>query len=28
LASVFPMITVLGYAQITDIIKYINKLKK
>ena len=26
-ASVFPMITVLGYAQIIDIIKYINKLK-
>lgn len=27
-ASVFPMITVLGYAQINDIIKYFNKLKK
>lgn len=28
LASVFPMITVLGYAQLTDLLKYINKLKK
>lgn len=28
LASVFPMITVLGYAQMTDLLKYINKLKK
>ena len=27
LASVFPMITVLGYAQITDLLKYINKFK-
>lgn len=27
LASVFPMITVLGYAQMTDLLKYINKLK-
>jgi hypothetical protein len=27
-ASVFPMITVLGYAQINDFIKYINKFKK
>jgi hypothetical protein len=27
-ASVFPMITVLGYAQLTDLIKYFNKLKK
>ena len=27
-ASVFPMITVLGYAQINDLIKYINKFKK
>jgi hypothetical protein len=26
-ASVFPMVTVLGYAQIIEIIKYINKLK-
>jgi hypothetical protein len=26
-ASVFPMITVLGYAQITDLIRYFNKLK-
>ena len=26
-ASVFPMITVLGYAQINDIIRYLNKLK-
>ena len=26
-ASVFPMITVLAYAQITDLIKYFNKLK-
>ena len=26
-ASVFPMITVLGYAQITELIKYFNKLK-
>jgi len=26
-ASVFPMITVLGYAQMIDIIKYLNKLK-
>lgn len=25
LASVFPIITVLGYAQITDLVKYINK---
>jgi hypothetical protein len=28
LASVFPMITVLGYAQLTDFLKFINKLKK
>ncbi len=28
LASVFPMITVLGYAQINDLIRYINKFKK
>lgn len=27
-ASVFPMITVLGYAQIIDLIKYFNNLKK
>jgi hypothetical protein len=27
-ASVFPMITVLGYAQINDLIRYISKLKK
>ena len=27
-ASVFPMITVLGYAQINDIIMYLSKLKK
>jgi len=27
-ASVFPMITVLGYAQINDLIKYLNKIKK
>jgi len=27
-ASVFPMITVLGYAQINDLIKYLNKYKK
>jgi hypothetical protein len=27
-ASVFPVITVLGYAQINDLIKYINKFKK
>jgi hypothetical protein len=27
-ASVFPMITVLGYAQVTDLIKYFNKLNK
>jgi hypothetical protein len=27
-ASVFPMITVLGYAQINDLIKYLNKFKK
>ena len=27
-ASVFPMITVLGYAQIIDLIKYLNKKKK
>ena len=27
-ASVFPIITVLGYAQINDLIKYINKFKK
>lgn len=27
-ASVFPMISVLGYAQIKDLIKYINKLKR
>ena len=27
-ASVFPIITVLGYAQINDLIKYINKYKK
>ena len=27
-ASVFPMITVLGYAQINDVIKYINNYKK
>ena len=26
-ASVFPMITVLGYAQIIDLIKYLNKFK-
>lgn len=26
-ASVFPMITVLGYAQINDLIRYLNKLK-
>jgi hypothetical protein len=26
-ASVFPMITVLGYAQITDLVKYFNKFK-
>ena len=26
-ASVFPIITVLGYAQITDLVKYIHKLK-
>jgi hypothetical protein len=26
-ASVFPMITVLGYAQITDLIRYISKFK-
>ena len=28
LASVFPVITVLGYAQINDIIRYLNKFKK
>jgi len=28
LASVFPMITVLGYAQINDLIRYLNKYKK
>ena len=28
LASVFPIITVLGYAQIIDFLKYINKFKK
>ncbi|MCK5847155.1 MAG: DUF1538 domain-containing protein [Bacteroidales bacterium] len=28
LASVFPVITVLGYAQAIDLIKYINKFKK
>jgi hypothetical protein len=27
-ASVFPVITVLGFAQITDLIKYFNKFKK
>ncbi len=27
-ASVFPVITVLGYAQLINLIKYINKLKK
>ena len=27
-ASVFPIITVLSYAQIIDLIKYFNKLKK
>lgn len=27
-ASVFPMITVLGYAQIIEIIRYLNRLKK
>ena len=27
-ASVFPIITVLGYAQMNDLIKYINKFKK
>ncbi len=27
-ASVFPMITVLGYAQINDLIRYLNKIKK
>ena len=27
-ASVFPMITVLGYAQITDLMRYLNKFKK
>lgn len=27
-ASVFPMITVLGYAQLTDLISYITKFKK
>ena len=27
-ASVFPMITVLGYAQIIDLLKYFNNLKK
>lgn len=27
-ASVFPMITVLGYAQFLDLIKYLNKIKK
>jgi hypothetical protein len=27
-ASVFPMITVLGYAQIIELITYLNKLKK
>ena len=27
-ASVFPMITVLGYAQLNDIVRYLNKLKK
>jgi len=27
-ASVFPIITVLGYVQLTDLIKYLNKLKK
>lgn len=27
-ASVFPMITVLGYAQLTDLVKYINRIKK
>ena len=26
-ASVFPMITVLGYAQLNDIIRYLNKIK-
>lgn len=28
LASVFPIITVLGYAQLTELLKFINKLKK
>lgn len=27
-ASVFPIITVLGYSQVNDLIKYINKLKE
>jgi hypothetical protein len=27
-ASVFPIITVLGYAQFADIIRYLNKIKK
>jgi hypothetical protein len=27
-ASVFPIITVLGYAQFSDLMRYINKFKK